>query len=110
MIPPNTDFHHHGWVGRVGAVKKENQKQKSPMRWVLSKGALAIGAGTAISMAIVASAFNSDHPNHVYRPWHSRLPCIWDRGPLRPFSSCHVLLFPGDKLRSKPTSYSPRGI
>jgi len=29
--------------------------------------ALAIGAGTAAAMAIVASAFNSDHPNYVCR-------------------------------------------
>jgi hypothetical protein len=27
------------------------------------KGALAIGAGIAAAMAIVASAFNTDHPN-----------------------------------------------
>jgi hypothetical protein len=32
---------------------------------VLWKHALAIGAGIAVAMAIVTSAFNSDHPNYV---------------------------------------------
>jgi hypothetical protein len=36
---------------------------------------------------------------------------VGDRGPpLYLFSFCHVLLYPWDKLKSKPTSYNPRGV
>jgi hypothetical protein len=81
------------------------------MWWVLWKCVFAIVAGTATAMAIVASEFNIDHPNHVYRLCHSRLPGSWGSlAPLYLFSFCHVLLYPWDKLRSKPTSYNPRGV
>jgi hypothetical protein len=45
--------------------KNKNQKEEEEVPWVLWKGRLAIGSGTAYAMAIVASAFNSDHSNYV---------------------------------------------
>jgi hypothetical protein len=41
-------------------VVKNEIKKKGPM-W---KGALAIGAGITVAIAIVGSTLNSDHPNY----------------------------------------------
>ncbi len=45
---------------RKGRIPKKTRKKKKKREvpWVLWKGALAIGAGTAAAMAIVASAFS----------------------------------------------------
>ncbi len=51
------------WGGGGGA----ESGMKRSHGWVLQMGALAISAGTATAMAIVASAFSHDHPNHVCR-------------------------------------------
>jgi putative flippase GtrA len=40
-------------------------KLKNSSVWVLWKGALAIGSGTAAAIAIMASVFNCFHPNYV---------------------------------------------
>jgi hypothetical protein len=52
-------FHHNGWV--LGGGKKCQGKKRS--HGCCGKVPLAIGAGTSTTMAIVASAFNTDHPN-----------------------------------------------
>jgi len=49
-----------------GGGERKSVKKRSH-GWVLQTGALAISAGTATAMAIVASAFGHDHPNHVCR-------------------------------------------
>ncbi len=55
-------FHHNGWVLEAGK-KKVKEKKKGSHGCCGRKGALAIGAGIAAAMAIVASKFNTDHPN-----------------------------------------------
>jgi hypothetical protein len=50
-------------MGPQGWKKKVKEKQKGSYGCCGRKGALAIGAGIAAAMAIVASAFNTDHPN-----------------------------------------------
>jgi hypothetical protein len=50
----------------LGVGKKNQKEEEEEVPWVLWKGGLAIGSGTAYAMAIVASAFdNSDHSNYV---------------------------------------------
>jgi hypothetical protein len=44
-------------------LEKKVKEEKGPHGHYGRKGALAIGAGIAAAMAIVASAFNTDHPN-----------------------------------------------
>ncbi len=43
----------------------ESWEKKRSHGWVLQTGALAISAGTATAVAIVASPFSHSHPNHV---------------------------------------------
>jgi hypothetical protein len=58
-------FYHQIWVLPWGG-KKNQKEEKAEVPWVLWKGGLAIGSGTAYAMAIVTSAFNnSDHSNYV---------------------------------------------
>jgi hypothetical protein len=47
--------------GSLGVEK--NVKEKKRSHGCCGKVSLAIGAGTSTTMAIVASAFNTDHPN-----------------------------------------------
>jgi hypothetical protein len=49
------------WMGPWGWKKKSTKRKRS--HGCCGRVPLAIGAGTTITMAIVASAFNSDHPN-----------------------------------------------
>jgi len=49
--------------------EKINYKYVYNVPWVLWKGALAIGAGTAVTvLAIMSRACLTDHPNHVCPP------------------------------------------
>jgi hypothetical protein len=48
---------------RLEKKKSQGIKKKGSHGCCGRKGALAIGAGIAAAMAIVASAFNTDHPN-----------------------------------------------
>jgi len=41
------------------------KRLKKNVPWVLWKGALAIGVGITIAMAIAVNVFNSYHPNYV---------------------------------------------
>ncbi len=45
-----------GSKGRGEYQKKQEKREKKKVPWVLWKGALAIGVGTAAAMAIVTSA------------------------------------------------------
>jgi len=80
----NSNFHHLGGEVKASETKGPKQQWFSPPwmvfggeggelgiershGWVLQTGVVAISAGTATAMAIVASAFSHDHPNHVCR-------------------------------------------
>ncbi len=57
----------HNFFSLLGAEETNEKKKKEKGRifdhGYCGKDALAIGGATAADMAIVASAFNSDHPN-----------------------------------------------
>jgi hypothetical protein len=61
----------HNFLPLLGARKQRKKKERKRSHlWpsifghgCCGKDALAIGGATAADMAIVASAFNSDHPN-----------------------------------------------
>jgi hypothetical protein len=51
-----------GWI----FLKRKKKKKEKRSHGYGKKGCfLAIGGGTAAAMAIVASAFNSNHPNYI---------------------------------------------